>query len=64
MLSDKILRFTFSRDVLKEYVLYYLRSRKGRKQIETLLTGNQDSMRNIGQEKIRQIEFPYCLFKE
>jgi len=64
MLSDKILRFTFSKDVSKEYALYYLRSRKGRKQIETLSTGNQDSMRNIGQEKIRQIEFPYCLLKE
>ncbi|MDP3928916.1 MAG: restriction endonuclease subunit S [Bacteroidota bacterium] len=64
MLSDKILRFTFSQDVLKEYVLYYLRSRKGRKQIEVLSTGNQDSMRNIGQEKIRQIEFPYCPLNE
>lgn len=64
MLSDKILRFTFSKDVSKEYVLYYLRSRKGRKQIESLSTGNQDSMRNIGQEKIRQIEFPYCPIKE
>ena len=64
MLSDKILRFTFSQDVLKEYALYYLRSRKGRKQIEILSTGNQDSMRNIGQEKIRQIEFPYCSLKD
>jgi type I restriction enzyme S subunit len=64
MLSDKILRFTFSKDVSKEYALYYLRSRKGRKQIETLSTRNQDSMRNIGQEKIKQIEFPYCSIKE
>ncbi|MDX1937386.1 MAG: restriction endonuclease subunit S [Flavihumibacter sp.] len=64
MLSDKILRFTFSKGVSKEYVLYYLRSRKGRKQIEMLSTGNQDSMRNIGQEKIRQIEFPYCPIEE
>jgi type I restriction enzyme S subunit len=64
MLSDKILRFTFFEDVLKEYALYYLRSRKGRKQIETLSTVNQDSMMNIGQEKIRQIEFPYCSLKD
>lgn len=64
MLSDKILRFIFSNDVSKEFVLYYLRSRKGRKQIETLSTGNQDSMRNIGQEKIRKIEFPYCSINE
>jgi type I restriction enzyme S subunit len=64
MLSDKILRFTFSKDVSKEFALYYLRSRKGRKQIEMLSTGNQDSMRNIGQEKIRQIEFPFCPIEE
>ncbi len=64
MLSDKILRFSFSTNVLKPFALYYLRSRKGRKQIETLSTGNQDSMRNIGQEKIKQIEFPYCHIEE
>jgi type I restriction enzyme S subunit len=64
MLSDKILRFIFAKEISKEYVLYYLRSRKGRKQIESLSTGNQDSMRNIGQEKIKQIEFPYCSFEE
>ncbi|MFX9065652.1 hypothetical protein ABTN38_19965, partial [Acinetobacter baumannii] len=29
MLSDKILRFTFTQNVSKEYVLYFLRSRKG-----------------------------------
>ncbi|MBP9213220.1 MAG: restriction endonuclease subunit S, partial [Chitinophagaceae bacterium] len=64
MLSDKILRFTFEENIFKKYVLYYLRSKKGRKQIELLSTGNQDSMRNIGQEKIRQIEFPYCKIEE
>ena len=58
MLSDKILRFTFSNESLKEYALYYLRSKKGRLQIEALSTGNQDSMRNIGQEKIKQIQMP------
>jgi hypothetical protein len=52
MLSDKILRFTFSKEVSKKFALYFLRSRIGRKQIEMLSTGNQDSMRNIGQEKI------------
>lgn len=58
MLSDKILRFTFSDELSKDYALHYLRSRKGRKEIESLSTGNQDSMRNIGQEKIRQITIP------
>ena len=53
-----------TKDVSKEYILYFLRSRKGRKQIESLSTGNQDSMRNIGQEKVKQIEFPYCSTKE
>lgn len=56
MLSDKILRFRFSRDVLPEWVLYWLRSLVGRHEIERLATGNQMSMRNIGQERIRQIQ--------
>lgn len=60
MLSDKTLRFQFNSDVLKPFILYYLRSQKGRREIQRLSTGNQDSMRNIGQEKIKQIEFPLC----
>lgn len=64
MLSDKILRFTFSQNLSKKYSLHYLRSRQGRKQIQNLSTGNQDSMRNIGQEKIRQIKIPYCSLQE
>lgn len=64
MLSDKILRFTFSDEVSKKYVLYYLRSRKGRREIERLSTGNQESMRNIGQEKIKQIVTPITSLEE
>lgn len=60
MLSDKILRFSFTNNVLPAYILHYLRSKSGRKQIETLSTGNQESMRNIGQEKIKQIQIPFC----
>lgn len=60
MLSDKILRFVFCDSILPEYVLYYLRSRNGRRQIKDLSTGNQDSMRNIGQEKIKAIQIFYC----
>jgi type I restriction enzyme S subunit len=41
-----------------------LRSRKGRQQIESLSTGNQESMRNIGQERIKQIQIPYCSIEE
>lgn len=58
MLSDKILRFHFSRDEMKPWVLHLLRSAAGRKQIEALSTGNQESMRNIGQERIGQILVP------
>jgi type I restriction enzyme S subunit len=55
MLSDKILRFRFSSTVEPRWVLYWLRSEFGRSEIERLATGNQESMRNIGQDRIRQI---------
>jgi type I restriction enzyme S subunit len=58
MLSDKILRFHFFEDRQKPWVLQFLRTQSGRKQIELLSTGNQESMRNIGQERIRQIQIP------
>ena len=58
MLSDKILRFIFALDDLKSRLLYFLRSELGRSQIELLASGNQESMRNIGQERIRQISLP------
>ncbi|MBS0165295.1 MAG: hypothetical protein JSR29_04380 [Nitrospira sp.] len=57
MLSDKVLRFRFSGDVVPQWVLYWLRSEIGRKEIQRLVTGNQESMRNIGQDRIRQIAF-------
>jgi len=55
MLSDKILRFRFAETVIPQWVLYWLRSEFGRKEIQRLSTGNQESMRNIGQDRIRQI---------
>jgi type I restriction enzyme S subunit len=58
MLSDKILRFQFADETMKPWVLNLLRSHPGRAQIKNLATGNQDSMRNIGQERIGQIEVP------
>lgn len=57
MLSDKILRFQFSKAAHPQWVLYWLRSEFGRREIERLATGNQESMRNIGQDRIRQIAF-------
>lgn len=58
MLSDKILRFRFINEAMKSWALNLLRSVQGRQQIELLASGNQDSMRNIGQERIGQILVP------
>jgi type I restriction enzyme S subunit len=55
MLSDKILRFHLSPEINRKWVLYWLRSPSGRHEIERLATGNQVSMRNIGQNRIREI---------
>ncbi|MFT4243342.1 MAG: hypothetical protein QM569_13795 [Acidovorax sp.] len=58
MLSDKTLRFEIFPQVLPEWLLVCLRCKFGRNEIERLATGNQESMRNIGQERIRQIRMP------
>lgn len=57
MLSDKILRFHFT-DIPPRWILHCLKSPHGRKEIERLATGNQESMRNITQENIRRIRIP------
>jgi len=64
MLSDKTLRIQFRDPSLKPWVLHYLRSREGRNQIEALCTGNQESMRNISQKSIRQIQLPLAPAEE
>ena len=64
MLSDKILRFHFVGEVLPQWVLYSLRSDIGRMEIQCLATGNQESMRNIGQDRIRQIAFAFPSLNE
>lgn len=58
MLSDKTLRILFRENIDKKYALYYLRSKKGREEIEKHSTGNQISMRNIGQDRIKKISIP------
>ena len=64
MLSDKTLRIVFKDPSLKPWVLHFLRSRAGRQQIGALCTGNQESMRNISQRSLRQIELPLAPPKE
>ncbi len=56
-LSDKVLRLRII-GALPKWILYCLRSPNGRAQIEALATGNQESMRNIGQDRIRSIRVP------
>ncbi len=56
-LSDKILRLVMPED-MKRWLLMVLQSPSGRKQIESLATGNQLSMRNLAQANLRQIQVP------
>ena len=59
MLSDKTLRIHFAaRD--RRFFLHYLRSPYGRTEIQARSTGNQASMRNIGQDRINSIILPIC----
>lgn len=58
MLSDKTLRFKIASSVSEQWLLICLRTKFGRGEIERLATGNQESMRNIGQDRIRQIRIP------
>ena len=57
MLSDKVLRLVME-DANKPWVSIFLRSKAGRKEIESRSTGNQMSMRNIGQKALLDIELP------
>jgi type I restriction enzyme S subunit len=57
-LSDKILRLIVD-EADKKWILWFLRSAAGRRQIEGLATGNQLSMRNISQDALRRIMLPY-----
>lgn len=60
MLSDKILRLDFILDslIFKNWILYLMRSKIGRQQIEESATGNQESMKNISQDSIKKISVP------
>ncbi len=53
-LSDKVLRLVISEEY-KKWLLFWLRSQNGRKQIEQLASGNQFSMRNLSQANLKAI---------
>ncbi len=57
MLSDKILRLK-TVGQFDWWFLWVLRSLWGRTEIESLATGNQESMRNISQANLRKIRIP------
>lgn len=57
MLSDKVLRLVMD-DEHKKWLSIFLRSPSGRKEIESRSTGNQLSMRNIGQKALLDIDLP------
>lgn len=57
MLSDKILRLQLV-EPWAGWLLWALRSRWGRDEIERFATGNQESMRNISQASMRGIRVP------
>jgi type I restriction enzyme S subunit len=57
MLSDKVLRLVMENEH-KKWLSIFLRSSSGRKEIESRSTGNQLSMRNIGQKSLLDIDLP------
>ena len=58
LLSDKVLRLVLCDVIDSNYILYSLKTSNCRNQIQIMSTGNQDSMRNIGQDRIKKIEIP------
>ena len=56
MLSDKILKLTFSEKIIPWFVLYFTNSKLYRVQIEDLSSGNQDGMRNVSQKNLKLVE--------
>lgn len=55
MLSDKVLRLVMP-ERSKDWLDIFLRSPLGRREIQSRATGNQESMRNIGQQALLDID--------
>lgn len=62
-LSDKVLRLSMP-DEAKPWLLWFLRSPQGRRQLEGASTGNQLSMRNISQAALRKVQIPWPTVQE
>ena len=56
-LSDKILRVLIA-DEDKRWLLWYLRSPKGRADLQQASSGNQQSMRNVSQAALLRLQVP------
>lgn len=57
-LSDKILRLDLD-PALKPWLLKYLQSSEGKRKLAAVSTGNQASMRNIGQNELKSVSIPF-----
>lgn len=64
MLSDKIWRVTFHEEWTKKFINFYLKSNKGRQEIQSRASGNQHSMRNLSQKEFKKITFLRPSLKE
>ena len=64
MLSDKILRIVFCNFVNHSFILYMMKSKFLRSQIEKSSTGSSPTMKNISQESIKNYVVPLPPLKE
>lgn len=64
MLSDKTLRLVPSADIEPKFLLYALRLPLARDFFAKSATGTSDSMRNISQERLREVQLPLAPLAE
>ncbi|WP_316832939.1 restriction endonuclease subunit S [Pedobacter aquatilis] len=64
MLNDKVWRVLFRNWQTKFYVMYFLKSSLGRKEIQAIASGNQLSMRNISKSNFKTISLDIPALEE
>jgi type I restriction enzyme, S subunit len=64
LLSDKSLRLVSRPGVSPRWLLYYLRTPRARRYLESVATGTSDSMRNISQANLRSTAIPIAPLDE